>query len=71
MKSVRYAHYPFTTVTAYLVFDRSNIALLSPVDCVWKIKVYVWRQIGCAISWSVYVTTEAIHQLHELICLLR
>jgi len=49
---------------AYLIFDRSDVALCSPVDRVWELKLYVWRQICCAISWSVvHMTTITIHQL--------
>ena len=49
----------------YLIFDMSNVAFLSPVDYVWKIKLYIRRQIGCAIS-RTSVTTKTIHQLCKL-----
>jgi len=46
VKTVQHTVSPFTTVTAYLIFDRSNIALLSPVNRVWKIELHVRRQVG-------------------------
>jgi len=56
----------------YLIFDSSNIALCSPIDRIWKIKFYIWGEVGCAISWGiVYVATETIHQLCKLDCLLQ
>ena len=71
VKTVQYTVSPFTTVTAHLIFDWSNIALLSPVDRVWKIELHVWRQVGWAISWSVvFATTQPVHQLCKLSCLL-
>jgi len=50
----------------YLIFDWSDISLCSPVNRVWKVKLYIWREVGCAISWDIVYTTETVHQLCKL-----
>jgi len=56
----------------YLIFDLSNIALCSPVNRGWKVKLHIWGEVCCAISWDIMqLATETIHHLRKLSRLLQ